>query len=246
MIEGLREKLTKNVIKMVHIKRFNIKKTWDVAKKEKPWIVKSNPGKLSLLSIPLETLLKEVSDLATTKKEVLYLLSEGIYLNGKRVKDRRFPIGLFDVLSFESEKDDEVFYRLVLKKGKLSLKTIDKKEKDLTILKIVSKNKISRKTKKGKETGFNYGLIDSSNYFTDESFSTNGSFIYNHNKKEKVDYLPLEKGTKVMVISRKHIGKIGTVEEVSDDFVLIKNEDHLLKTKSKNVYVLGKKIKITI
>lgn len=231
---------------MVHIKRFNIKKTWDVPKKERPWIVKSNPGKKSLLSIPLETLLKEVSDIASTKKEVLYLLSKGVYLNGKRIKDRRFPIGLFDVLSFESEKGDGKYYRLTFNGGKLSLKLVDKKEKDLSILKIISKNKISRKIKKGKEVGFNYGLIDSSNYFTDESFSTDGSFVYNHNKKEKVDYLPLEKGTKVMIISKKHIGKVGTVEEVSDDFVLVKNGDHLLKTKSKNVYVLGKKIKITI
>ncbi len=229
---------------MTHIKRFNVKKTLNVSKKELPWITKSKPGKPFLLSVSLETLLKEVTDFADNKKEVLYLLSKGIYVNGKRVKKRRYPVGIFDVLHFEGKED--VYYRLVLDNGVLSLKNIDEKEKDLRILKIISKKLVSRKTKKGKEVGFNYGLIDSSNYFTEESFSTKGSFIYNHKKNEVEDYLELEKGTKVMIISKKHIGKVGIIEEMSDDFVLVKDEDELLKTKSKNVYVLGKEIKITI
>jgi ribosomal protein S4E len=54
------------------------------------------------------------------------------------------------------------------------------------------------------------------------------------------EHLALEKGALVLLYKGKHIGKIGTLQEISQKSVIVKTGDNVYETKREYVVVVGK------
>src|SRR3989338_7950953 len=112
-----------------HIKRLAAPKTWHVKRKKIKYITKPMPGPHSLeTGTSLNILLKEILNYAVTTRE------------GKKRKNFRFPVGIFDTIEFTNTNE---FFRIVLnKKGKLGIIKIKKEEALLKPCKIIGKTMV--------------------------------------------------------------------------------------------------------
>lgn len=215
-----------------HLKTIAAPKTWSVKRKEKKFVVRSNPGPHNLFtSIPIAVLIRESLGYARTMKEVKFILNnKTVLVNNIQRKDPKFPVGFMDVISFTELKDN---YRILYSiQGKLVAKKIPEEEKSLKIAKI--KNKTSVKGK------FLLNLHDGTNIeMPNGSFSPGDSVVYDLDKKIMKDYIKLDKGVFVFLTQGKHIGKSGVVEEVSAEKVKVKSGDTVFETKKDYAYVIG-------
>src|SRR3989338_5267651 len=122
----------------MHLKRMNAPRTWDLPRKKTIWITKPNPGKAKELSLPLDFVLRDILGKAHTKKEVNYIVTfEEVLVNGKRKKDRRYPLSLLDILTLP--KADEHYLVLVNQQNKLYLQKVSAKEAEQRLCKLTNK-----------------------------------------------------------------------------------------------------------
>ncbi|WP_229768141.1 30S ribosomal protein S4e [Sulfodiicoccus acidiphilus] len=75
-----------------------------VGKKESKWYVRTSPGPHSASrSIPLGSVLRDSLKVASTMTEARKLIAAGaVLVDGRAIKDYKFPIGLMDIISFPS------------------------------------------------------------------------------------------------------------------------------------------------
>ena len=224
----------------IHLKRIALPRTWGLPRKsvnrqKMKFASKPNAGKDLNLTLSLNNLLKDVLKLAKTKKEVKAMLQfKHVFVNGKRVRDEKFPVGLFDVISFD---ELDKCYRLTFSKfGKLVAVEIDCKEKDTQISLIKGKTLL-----KGGKLQLN--LFGSVNILVDpkskESFKVGDSVVIKNKKVDSV--LSLEKGASVMLIGGSKIGNLAIVEDIKDKVLFIKINDKVVETLTKYAYVVGSK-----
>lgn len=220
-----------------HLKRIKLPRTWAVPRKSLnrnrlKFISKPNAGKDRNWCMSINTFLKEGTGLAKTTKEVKAMLQfKHVFVNGNRVRDDKFPVGLFDVVSFE-EIDD--CYRLVLNKfGKLAAIKIDAKEKDILLKQIEGKTVL-----KGGKLQLN--LSASANLIVEKDQGATGDVIVLKNGKiDKV--LPLKKGSQVMLIAGRHIGSIASVTEIQENKIFIDVDGNNVETLKEFAFVVGDK-----
>ena len=88
------------------LKRLNTPNLVSISKKDKVWISKPVPGTHPRnKSISLVVLLRDVLKLAGTSKEASTLVKSGkILVDGRVVKDYKFPIGYMDLISIPEIK----------------------------------------------------------------------------------------------------------------------------------------------
>jgi small subunit ribosomal protein S4e len=98
--------------KVGRLKRKPAPRFWPIHRKEGVWIVRPSSGPHSLEKcLPLLLVLRDILEVAETRKEAKKIISQGkVYVNGKvRGKDD-FPVGLMDVISLP---DLNKFYRVM-------------------------------------------------------------------------------------------------------------------------------------
>jgi len=217
-----------------HLKRLAIPKTWAIGRKKGvKFITRPNPGKQFLYSMSINFVLKGLLGLVRTTKETKYLLRNSVVLvNGKKVRNHRFPVGLFDVILIG---ELENAYRLVLNtKGKLTTIVIDKNEALVKLVKITGKTLL----KKGKvQLNFN----DGSNIIVDkDDYSVNDVLVLKRPKNEIQHKIKLENGAMIYLISGKHIGQFATVEDIKKDELFFKMGDNKFKTLKDYAFAVGK------
>lgn len=216
-----------------HQKRIATPKTWAVKRKETIFVTKASPGPLSKeLSVPLTVFFKDMVDLASTTRDVKFMLyNKTVLVNDRQVKDYRFPVGFMDIITI---KEDNINYRIKInKQGKLE--AIEAKKGETQVL-----SKITNKTivKGGRVqlnllNGYNV-LVEKDTYKTGDSVVLDGKAIKDHMKYEK--------GAYVLLTAGKHIGDMGTLEDIQDDKILYKNsENKVLETNREFAFVLGNK-----
>lgn len=219
---------------MTHLKRLSAPKSWPIERKKRIWIAKAIPGAHSSeLSMPLVVLLRDVLKIVENKKEVKYLLNEGlIKINNKKTKDVRIPVGLFDVLAIEKTNK---YYRITLnKKQKIILIEIDKKEANLLPLKIKDKKII----KKGKvQINFTNGWNLNTK---DKNYSPKDTVILDLSSNKIVDHLPLKEGNIIFISGGKHVGSFATIDKINEG-IMLKEDKKIWKGTPKYVFVIGKK-----
>ncbi len=217
-----------------HLKRLSTPRTWNIKRKENKFVVRPHPGGHSRdLSISITVFFKDLINQATTTKEVKYILHEKeVLINGTRKKDNKMPVGFLDVISIPSTKEH---YRILLsEKNKLMAVSIDAKEADMQLLKLV--NKINR-GKKLVQLVFATGasrLVDAADY------KTGDSILVKISKNEIIDHLPMQKGAPLLIFKGKHQGKVAIFDSVNAEKVVCTFDKQQHEIYKKFVLVIGK------
>ncbi|MBW2968505.1 30S ribosomal protein S4e [Candidatus Woesearchaeota archaeon] len=216
-----------------HIKRLTVPKTWVLLRKEHKFVTRPNPGPHSFkFSVPVSLVLKELGYASSTKEARKILNSKSILVDGRRIKDVKFPVGLMDTVNI---KDVAGFFRMVLDvKGRLKILPIKESETSVKLSrvnnkKIVSKNRIQ------------LNLFDGKNILTDKKdIKTSDSLMLKLPSLGIEDVLKFEKNAFVLLIGGRHMGVFGSIEGIDDKKIKIKSDTKTFLAEKRFCFVVGK------
>lgn len=216
-----------------HMARLAAPKTWPIKRRGKTFITKQNAGPHSLtLSIPLNILLKEMLGSAknTTESQKLLNLNK-VEVDCRQRKDARFPVGIFDTLQFSNV--NESFRVSLNKKGKIFLANIKKEEALLKPAKITGKKMVKGRLQLNLYDGKNI-IAESSNY------KVGDTLLISLPEHKIIKHLKLDKKSTIFLIGGKHIGEIGTIEDIIHNNIIYKDsKGNLIQTSKKYAFVVG-------
>ena len=218
----------------MHTKRSKMSKAWPVERKNTKQRFVAKASHSSRRAITLLALMRDVLEVVNSRKEVRRMVHQGdIKVNGVVRNDEVFPVNAFDTLSLEKMGKN---YRLEIVNRKFSLKEISDKEAEERIFKISGKKILS----KGK---IQMNLEGGVNLVYDKEFNVGDSAIYSCKNKKVTKIIPLKKGCKVEIISGKHAGEEGVINEIKDlkrgKVYEIKLEDKVVELPYKTLLVVG-------
>ena len=218
-----------------HLKRLNAPKSWRIKRKGIKFITRPNPGPHSQdKCMPLNLVLRDMLDYASTTKEVKHILyKKGVLVDGKPRKDIKFPVGFMDVVEIPELKEH---YRMLIdNKGYLEMKQIDKKEAALKPYKVIKKTML-----KGGKIQLNLSF-GTNILVKKDSYSTGDTLMLEMPKLEIKEHIKFEKGAYVLLTSGSHIGDHGVVEEIKDEMITFKSSSgKSYKTYKKFAIAIGK------
>lgn len=224
-----------------HLKRLASPKSWDILKKKNKFITGPNPGAHSKkLGTSITVVLRDMLRLCRNTKEVIVTLNhKEVLVDGKRIKDRRYNVGLMDIISIPESKKT---YRLMIdQKGKLSAVDIKDSECNIKPCKVMGKRAIDKnRTQLNTLSGRNI-LVEKGSYNV-------GDTLLVEVPAQKISkHIKLEKGALVYLIGGRHTGEIGKVEDIEGKMIAVKTEDMVFETLRKYAFAIGKdKPEITI
>jgi small subunit ribosomal protein S4e len=205
----------------MHLKRNEMPKTWPIPRKGTTFIAKADHAKTQ--GIPLIFILRDILKLATTKKEArFFLLSGDVKVNNRVRKSEKFPMQVFDTISIEKIGKS---YKLNIHKKRFKLEEVSGKDADKKIITVIGKKILANKK-------IQMNLEDGTNYLYDKEFALGDSAVLNTKKNEIEAILPLKKGANVEIVSGKHAGERGKLEEV---VTLARTRKYKIKLKNKEV-----------
>ena len=214
-----------------HLKTINAPRSWPVKRKSKFWIARPNPGPHTLKeSLPLSVIFTDLLSYTKSVREVRKILNQKVVLvNGRVRQERKFSMGVFDVLEFP---ENEAYRLLYNRRGKFYLEEVKKEEKDIVPYKVVDKTIL----KKGKvQLNFSNG----DNIITDKKDIKTGDSVLLAEKKVK-DVLKCEKGAQIYLTGGKHIGLVGKMDKIEDKKVFFTKGKEKFETLKKYALVIGK------
>ncbi len=216
-----------------HMKRISAPKSWPILRKQRTWITRPKPGRSFDLSIALVNVLKDILGIVRNAKEARYiLLHQGVFVNGRRVYDRRKPVGFMDVVSIPIEK--KMFRISLSQRGKLIAVPVTEKEASLRIVSI--KNKVRVKDK------IQIACFDGTNVLVDKNMYALGDGLVLDQTNSIQKHLPLQVGASIMVISGKQLGRVGMITTIAENniyFTDAENNEH--STTKNTIFVVGEK-----
>lgn len=206
----------------LHMKRITAPKTWKINRRAKVWSVKPNPiGISAKYTLPIVNIIRDQLKLTTTLKETKFALNNNeIYVNGKRVKDYKRGVGLFDVVYV---KPINKYYRLILKDGFLTAVEIPESEAKLNLAKLVNKVILPKKMHNKEITKrVQLNLDDGRNFLTDKvDIATGAGVVYNYEKNEIVSIIPLQPGVLAYVEKGSNEGNLVKVVSKEDENFIV-------------------------
>ncbi len=186
---------------------------YPIHRKEFKWTIQPSPGPHPIdESLPIAIILREVLARASNIREVKYILNNGyVRVDGKIIKDYRFPVGLMDIIELVPEKR---FYRM--------LPTPKKRVFPFEIRKEESKIKPCRvKVKKMIKGGIlQFTLHDGRNLLENDvergcKIKPGDTLVLDLEKKKVLDHLPLEKGVTAIITGGKRAGTVGKINDIT-------------------------------
>jgi len=125
--------------KKKHLKRLRAPKHWLLSKLDGIYATRPRAGPHKLREcIPLSIFLRHHLRYALIENEVIKIInSRHILVNGVVVTDRKFPLGLMDIVSIP--RTGENFRMILDNKGRYYARPIDEKESEWTVIRIVKK-----------------------------------------------------------------------------------------------------------
>ncbi len=222
-----------------HLKRIAAPKSWKIPRKASVWITNVSPGPHPKeRAIPLRILIRDYLHLADNAREADFIIKSGkVLVDGRVRKDPKFPVGLFDVVEIP---DANITIRIILDKhGRLVPKEIPESEKGYKLCRVERKVMV----KGGK---IQLGFHDGRTMLVDDNSIKPGDVVKMQIPNQKIlDVFPLDKGSLVYVLSGRHAGTVGVVEELipgdllRDASVRISVEGAEIETAKRNVFVVG-------
>ncbi|MEM2943326.1 MAG: 30S ribosomal protein S4e [Methanomassiliicoccales archaeon] len=220
------------------MKRLTAPRSWPVPRKEWHWITKPSPGPHSKeRSMPILIIIRDMLKLCDTAHEARLILSnQDILVDGRPVKNRKFPVGLMDVISLPKLNQH---YRMMLNsRGKFELVKIPENKEKWKLCKIED-----RVTVKGGKTQL--CLHDGRSILLDNADYKTGDVLKIEIPSQKIlDVYRLAKGNLAYIIGGTHVGKMSIIEDYvimrSPTPNIVKFKDGTSTTKE-NVFVIGNK-----
>jgi len=191
-----------------HLKRLAAPRSWPIPRKTHIWTSKPIPGPHPQEgSLPLLTLIRDVLHLSDFAREGRMIIGSGsIHVDGRRVTQAKFPVGLMDSVSVLPTKTN---YRILLdKNGKFRAVPIPAAEAKWKLCRIQNKLTVDG----GK---FQLSLHDGRCILLAKTILQTGTTLKISVPEQKVlEALPLEAGQLAYLTGGRHVGEIATIQEV--------------------------------
>lgn len=216
-----------------HLKRIAAPATWNLNRKEEVFSCRPNPGGHSFeQGLPLAVVLRDYLHLAGTMDETKKLLIRNeVFVDGKRRKDPRYLIGLFDTLAIPTLQK---YYRIVFDaRGRIAVIEINEEESALKLCKVLNK-----KVLPGGKIQLN--LHDGKNVLVDKKVNVGDSLLLTLPKFELKDIIPLQKGVQVYLTKGKNCGDFGYLKEIKGQDAVYTSQGKDTETSYKYIFVVGK------
>ncbi len=223
------------------LKRLAAPGYWPMAKREKTWVAKPNPGPHPLdQGLPLLMIIRDVLELATTAREakkILYM--KKVRVDGKPRYIPRYQVGLMDIISIP---DLGKHYRMVPDPYRfLKPLEIPESEANIKAVKVIGKRTI-------KKSKIQVTTHDARNFIMDPNSELAKSVRVGHSLLIKVPsqeikaVLPLEVGAVGLMDRGRMAGHVGIIKEMAEFIELQDLDDPNLKYRgiSKNILIVGK------
>ena len=201
--------------KVGRLKRKPAPRFWPIHRKEAVWTVRPSPGPHSLeKSLPLSLVLRDILEVAKTRKEAKKAISQGkVTVDGKVRRKDNFPVGLMDVISMP---DLNKFYRILPSHKGLFLNPITKEEASFKLVRVEGRTIVKNETSQ-------FALHDGSNLLVKmEDTESQPKGVYETfdtlklelPEKQELDQLKTKKGNIAIITGGKNIGKQGKIVEI--------------------------------
>jgi small subunit ribosomal protein S4e len=232
-----------------HQKRIAAPRSWKIERKTSHWAVRPRQGPHPRdLSMPVLLIVRDMLQLADNSREAKRILSEGnVIVNGRVRKDRKFPVGVFDILSIPLLK---AHYLVLLdKKDKLSLVKLNTRSASKKLCRVNGKRMI-------KDGAIQLNLHDGRNVLPGDAgaeIKTHDSLLISIPDNKILKHFVYKEGSKVIVIGGKHSAQTGVIEEIKKvhspqpNVVRIKSRENevTFESRENTVFVVGdKKIEV--
>lgn len=192
----------------MHLTRNEIPVKWRVQKKGTKYVVTTRYCKDK--SIPVLVALRDMLKLGQDRREVEKILDMSkIKINGKIIKESRYPVTIFDILNIGDKN-----YRMIIQNKKFSLEEVSGKEANEKIAKVIGKKVLKKKI-------IQINLADGRNYQTKEKAKVGDSVIINFKENKISETLPMKDGMKAMFLNGSRIGKVGEIEKINGKEAII-------------------------
>ena len=191
-----------------HLKSIAAPKKWKFGRKKNKWLAKPLPGPHGLNNcLTVNFIVKNILNYAKTTKEVKKILGEGnVKIDKKLRKNYKFPVGIMDV--FEVPQINQYYRVLYGKDGRLNLFSIDAKESNLKLLKIIRKNAV-------KNNKIQLTFHDGRNILLDKFDGKIGdTALFDIEKSQVSKFIDLGKGSLVYFHSGAYVGNLGKIKEI--------------------------------
>lgn len=216
-----------------HLSRLRAPRSWSIKRKGIKFITRPHTGAHSLEeSLPLSLLLINILKHAQTQKEVKKILTEGkVLVNNNVRKDHAFAVGPMDIVSVPALK--ETHRILYTTKGEFFAQLLTDKEKDILLLKVENKTILH-----GGKMQLNYSngatvLVEK------DAYKTSDTLVRLLSTGKIVDHLQFKKGARVYITGGKNVGRIGVLEDVQGDKIVVQSENETFKTAKAYAFVVG-------
>lgn len=219
-----------------HIKGLNAPRYFAIHRKEQRYVAKANPGRHSLDKSITLLLFATKAELTESAKDSRRIIKAGsIHVNGKPVKDPKYPIGLNDTIEIPSEKK---FYKIgITELAKVAINPISKPGHEAMLYKVIGKYKA-----KGEKLMLR--LHDGSAIAGTKDIKVNDSVVLDSKRKiSKV--LKLDIGAECEVVDGVHVGTTGKVQKLGEG-TMHKTQSATIEQKGGNKFeTLVKNIMVT-
>jgi small subunit ribosomal protein S4e len=204
-----------------HLKRKPAPKFWPIHRKDNRWVVKPGVGSHgAAASLPLLVVLRDILNVARTRREVDVILRRGnIKIDGVVHTNDDYPVGLMDVIDIPALKKT---YRVLPLLGKgLRLHSIGLDEKEFKLCKIVNKTTVTR-------GNVQLNLHDGRNQLikvvdprkpSEDVYKTNDLLKIKLPSQEILGHLRFEPGVLALVESGRNVGRWGEIVKISEPSV---------------------------
>ncbi|VVB80915.1 30S ribosomal protein S4e [uncultured archaeon] len=215
-----------------HLKSYAAPKSWTILRKVNKWILRPQPGAHELeRSLPIGLLLKQLGCAQIKKESKKIINDKAVMIDGKIIKDIHFGIGFMDTVSIKPNTN----LRCTLdQKGRLKFINIPESETNKKICRINNKTT----NRKGKSQ---LNLSDGRNLLVEKKeYATGDSILIELPSQKIIEHFPLAKGNTAFITSGRHIGTIGTIQEIKENKVWCSKDKEKVETLSKFAFVVGK------
>ena len=217
-----------------HLKRIAAPRTWKLNRKEHKFTLRPNCGAHSLDNgLALGVILRDHLGVVSTMSEAEKLLNNNeILIDGKRKKDRKTIVGLFDRLTISKLG---LNYELSLNdKGRLIVSEISPEESSVKILKVIGKTVLPKNK-------IQLNLYDGKNIFYDQPVKVGDSVLISLPDLKIKGILPLKEGANVFLVKGKHAGSKGILKSIKDESAhYVDNDKNEVETSKRYLFVLNK------
>lgn len=233
--------------KSYHVKRFATPWYYQQSKKEHKWTVRTSPGTHPISrSIPIALVIRDYLNLARNLAEAKLIVSEGdVKIDGRTVRDYRFPVGLMDIISFP--KSDMYYLALPDNVKFMRFTKINKDQSSTKFLRLVGKTAV-----KGGNLQLNleggYNIFVPRESITQYNYETMGTVKLDLDGWKVLDYLPVKEGMYAIAVGGKNVGMHGKIkalrlepyQRAKYSVATVSLGDTTFQTNIANLMVIGK------